>query len=509
MADLVLRPYQSDLQDAIRNSIRAGKRSPVVQLPTGGGKTAIMSDMIRSAVKKGKKVLALAPRRELIFQMHKSLAKCGVHAGIIMANVKPMLFLDVQVASFDTLHARAVRKQKIAIPAFNMVIVDEAHLSISKTRQDIIDMFPNAILIGFTATPARGDGRGLIEVYDDLVLGPSVAELTDMGWLVPARYYAPTKPDLAHIKLNADGDYMESQLGPVMDKPQLVGDIIDNWIRIASTRRTVVFCTNVKHSIHVCEHFCRIGVKAEHLDGETDLTLREEILARVKSGETQVLCNVFVASYGLDIPELDCAVLARPTKNITLYLQTVGRVLRPAPGKVDALIIDHAGSVAENGFADEFVPWSLDGKESVKDRKERLQKEGKEPKQITCPKCSAAFSGRRICPSCGHELIKEGKPIPCHEATLTEIDRDPKKENKEASWPEKMSFIAQLRGYAQEKGKADGWVAHKYRARFGVWPNDERVRHQSANNCGINVRNWIKSQNIRYAKSMEKTHAHA
>ena len=151
------------------------------------------------------------------------------------------------------------------------------------------------------------------------------------------RSVAPSKPDLAGIKLNKDRDYNETQLGKRMDNAKLIGDIVDNWLRIAPLRRTVVFCVNVSHSKSVCAAFERIGVVAEHLDGETPADERADILERVKNGSTQVLCNVFVASYGLDIPSLDCCVLARPTKNITLYLQTVGRVLRTFPGKIDAI----------------------------------------------------------------------------------------------------------------------------------------------------------------------------
>src|SRR3546814_7641235 len=159
-----------------------------------------------------------------------------------------------------------------------------------------------------------------------------------------------------------------------MDTPQLVGDVVENWMRIARHRSTVVFCVNRAHSRNVRDEFLAQGIRAEHVDGETPTDERAAILARVRSGETQVLCNVFVASYGLDIPTLDCAVLARPTKNIALYMQTVGRVMRPAERKADALVIDHSGAVKENGFVDDFIPWSLDESEKVKDRKLKLSR---------------------------------------------------------------------------------------------------------------------------------------
>ena len=140
-----------------------------------------------------------------------------------------------------------------------------------------------------------------------------------------------------------NSDYVTESLGEHMDKPALIGDIVSNWYRIVRDKKTVVFCTTCAHSRHVRDEFLRLGIKAEHLDGKTEQDERKAILDRVQTGETQVLCNVFVASYGLDIPSLECAVLARPTKNITLYLQTIGRVLRISEGKTEAVVIDHSG----------------------------------------------------------------------------------------------------------------------------------------------------------------------
>jgi len=494
-----LRPYQSDTINNLRESMKAGFRRIVLQLPTGGGKTRIAAEVIRMANEKRNRTLFLAPRRELITQACSALVRQGLRPGVIMAGEPRDLGADVQVASFDTLHARAIRSHRMAMPEADLVIVDEAHLSIAESRKTIIAHYGDARIVGLTATPARGDGRGLGEIYEDLVIGPSVAHLVDEGYLVPLRYFAPTAPDLAHLRMNRDGDYAETGLAKRMDTPQLVGDIVDNWLRIARSRLTVVFCVNCAHSRHVCESFLAQGIRAEHLDGETPTAERKAILARVAAGETQVLCNVFVASYGLDIPALDCAVLARPTKNIALYLQTVGRVMRTSDGKNDALVIDHAGAVKENGFADEYVPWSLDGNEKVKDRKDRLAKERKEPKEIECRQCHTLFKARRDCPNCGCVIVPPSKAIPIHEAELEEIKRAQSKDNREATWPEKQQFMAGLRAYANEHGYADGWVAHKYRNRFGCWPNDSRVKHVPPQQYSDELRRWLISQQIRYA----------
>ena len=469
-----LRPYQAQAVHDIRASFASKNRRVLFQLATGGGKTRVLAEVVRLAREKRSKVVLLAPRRELVYQIRKALLREGVKAGVIMAGENPDIYADVHVCSFDTLHARAIQRDKIRMPDADLVIVDEAHLAVADGRQEILSHYSTQKQLLVTATPARGDGRGLCEIADDLVFGPSMKELIELGHLVQPRYFAPSEPDLSKVKKGKDGDYQEKALGNVMDDPKLIGDILDNWTRLASDRRTVVFCVNRKHSRHIAAEFVARGIRAEHLDGETPLDERAAILQRVENGQTQVLCNVYVASYGLDIPALDCAVLARPTKNITLYLQTVGRVLRAFPGKTDALIIDHAGAVEENGYAEDDHPWSLDGNEKIKDRIESQKKEGKEPKEIRCPACGNVFRSSHICPACGYQCVPETEALPVWEADLVEMKRKEtaaEKRNRTTSKEDKRHFYGELLHFANSKGKSEGWVAHTYKAAFGVWPN--------------------------------------
>lgn len=465
-----LRDYQTTAISSIRSTIGRGNKKPILVSPTGSGKTAMGTEIVRLAIAKGSRVLFLAPRRELVYQASKTFSAAGINHGIIMAGEPMNDWLPVQIASFDTLHARGVRGDKINMPKADIVIVDEAHLSVAKTRKDIIEHYADKIIIGMTATPARGDGRGLGEIYNDLVLSSSVRDLTAAGYLVPVRYFAPSKPDLDGLKLNKDGDYLEKGLAGRVDKAELIGDVVHNWQRIAKDRQTVVFAVNCAHSRHLRDEFRRQGYRAEHLDGETDLDERREILERVADGTTQILCNVFVATFGLDIPSLSCAVLARPTRNITLYLQTAGRVLRPCEGKTDAIIIDHAGAVSENGFVDDIQPWSLDDNK-LKERKKKQQEENKTPKDITCDRCKTVFAGQRYCPNCQQEIIGKAQDIPTHQADLQEVKREKSKANREATKEEKQQFYSELLGYCQGSGKNPGMAAHTYRSRFGVWPN--------------------------------------
>lgn len=519
MAAQPLRPYQAELLEGIRESIRGGHRKILAQLPTGGGKTRVASEVFTGARSKGKRCLFLAPRRELITQTRDSFASHGLHAGIIMAGERASPTLDIQVASFDTLHARAFRTKKLAMPPADIVIIDEAHLSLAQSRADIINFYQDAIRIGLTATPCGPNGRGMGEMYDDLVLGWPMSRLVAEGYMAPARYIVPSEWDLARLKMGTDGDYTESSMELAVDQPQMVGDIVETWLKHASDRRTVVFCVSRKHARHVHECFTNAGVAAEYVDGETPKEERKEIFANVRSGVTRVLVNVFVASYGLDIPVLDCAVLARPTKSLSYHLQTLGRIVRPVYDtsmplntieeriaaflKPDALVIDHVGNIAENGYIDDEVPWSLNAEVKIKAAKLSLQQEKKEPKPITCPVCRASFSGRRTCPMCGHAAIQPGEPVPIFEGELEVEDPEKRKrkDNKDWTWEQKAAFYGGLKDHARTHDYKHGWENHVYKAKFGVWPNDPRVRSAPVVPVTREILNYIRHRNIKHAKS--------
>jgi DNA repair protein RadD len=225
----------------------------------------------------------------------------------------------------------------------DIIVVDEAHHVRARTYMRILELYPNAIVIGLTATPVRGDGRGRGNVFEVPVECPSVAELIDAGYLVGTKVYAPSLPDLRGVRVERD-DYVEAQLAQRMDNAKLVGDAVEHWLRFAERRQTVVFATTVAHSLHIRDEFRRAGVLAEHIDGTTPTEERDAILARLAAGQVEVVCNAMVLTEGWDQPSVSCLVLARPTKSLGLYRQMVGRALRPAPGKTDALILDHTAS---------------------------------------------------------------------------------------------------------------------------------------------------------------------
>lgn len=488
-----LRPYQRAAVGSLRESVRRGCKSPLLVCPTGSGKTVIAKAVIEASAAKGRRCLFLAPRRELIYQTSEKLSRAGIHHGVIMAGEGANRWARVQVACIPSLLQRCIRTHREQLPEADIVIVDEAHLSIADGTQEVLNAYPNAIKIGLTATPARTDGRGLGEFYDDLILGPSVQELTDLGFLVPARYFAPSKPDLEGVKIQA-GDYNQKQLGERMQP--LVGDVVTNWLRIARDRKTVVFSVNVAHSLSLCEQFRAAGIVAEHIDGRMENHERAAILRRLTTGKTQVICNCLVLTYGWDAPAISCAVLACPTKSVTKYLQMVGRVLRPSEGKADCIVIDHAGAVDDLGFADEPRPWSLDADTKIQDRQTNAKE--RKASKVTCGDCATVYVGR-ICPHCGKEApARPPKAIDFMDGELSELDRA-KKRGRKFTAAEKESFYGQLRHYAGQHCYSDGWASHKFRERMGVWPNSFKAASLVVPTPETLA--WIRSRQIAWSKS--------
>ena len=274
-----LRNYQEQAITDLSHSLGKGNKQVILQAATGSGKTVMASALVQRAVEKGSSVLFLAHRRELISQCSNKLNLFGIGHGIIMAGEINEAWHQVQIASVDTLRARAISSKKMRLPNADIVIIDECHRSLSKTYRTIIDSYSKSFILGLTATPCRGDGLGLGHVYSDMVCAPSIKTLTIAGHLVPAKYFAPSIPDLTGVKLIA-GDYNKKQLATRMDTPKLVGDVVSNWINIANGKTTVVFASSVQHSINLMESFQELGIKAGHIDGSTET---EENLRRWQS----------------------------------------------------------------------------------------------------------------------------------------------------------------------------------------------------------------------------------
>ncbi len=500
-----LRPYQIEGIDNVREAMRQHRRVVYVA-PTGTGKTVIAAEITRRSVERFRHVLFLAPRRELITQCSEKLERFGVEHGVILAGEdrKRSLFTQVQVASFDTLYARAVRRERILLPPADLLIVDEAHLSVARTRKHIIEQYPNAYVIGITATPTRRDGRGLDEIYETIVDTWPLSRFIEEGYLAPFRFFAPSQPDLEAVSINrATKDYHEGELASAMDKPMLIGDIVDQWERLAAGRKSIVFCCSIAHAVHVAEAFRGQSIAAEHVSAFTSTEQRQAIIARLHSGETRVVTNCFLLSYGFDCPSVECIVLARPTKSVAMYLQMRGRGQRPSPqtGKVDCLVIDHGGVIAEHGTLMDEIPWTLAAEGTIRERIDAQRKKREEPKDITCIKCGTVFRQHRRCPNCGHECVPKGEAMPIWEADLVEVA--PRAEHLRHDIHAMAEFYAQLRGFEEERGYKPGWAYFQFRKKYGHEPSSD-FRLLTPRVPSPEVRRWCMSRLIAYARATQR-----
>jgi hypothetical protein len=321
-----LRDYQLEQVGHVAEAMRQDFKRILVQGATGSGKTHVIATIVLAAFMASHRVLILATRTRLVRQLHERLIAFAVPHGVI-ANPLPELrnySALVQIASVDTLHRRAVVNEHIPMPGADVVIFDEAHLSTADTRINIMDAYPEALRIGFTATPARKSGRSLSAAFDVLILGRSIRELTAAGTLVPLRIFntpVVTAKELRSVPKDNDGDYQPQALGELLSRPKLVGDVLENWLRIAKGKRTLLFCVNKTHGAALLADFLRQGIAAEMLTDQDEEATREDVIARLERGETHILVNCFLMSYGVDVPAVECIVLARPTRSLTMFLQ--------------------------------------------------------------------------------------------------------------------------------------------------------------------------------------------
>ena len=488
-----LREYQTTGIESLRETLRLGKKRPVMVLSTGGGKSIIFGQIISNVLENGKSVLWLVHRRNLVFQMRDVLEEhFHITPGLIISGEKSELENPVQIGTIQT-YARRLNLKKLWFNEFyvrpDIVLIDEAHRSLSPSYRKIIDLYDSQMVIGCTATPVGAGGKGMGEVYDSIVEIADVPELTEQGYLSPARYYAPSTPDLSGVK-TAMGDYVVKDLEKAVNKTKLNGSVVENWLKNGEGRKTIVFNINVKHSIAVCAEFNRHGVAAEHLDARSTDEERDAVFGRVDSGDTMVVCNVGLYQEGLDVPDVSCVVMNRPTKSLGLWRQCGGRGLRISKEHPDCLVFDHGGVIDENGFLDEKIHWSLDGKK-VADRKPR---KAKEKGKSTCTACGLIFESRDTCPDCGSPVKSFGKKIDSTDDELKELNK-----NKRATIADKRRYLGMMKFWVHSKGYNYKMINAKYRSRFGCWPHSS-VKDVSSIEPDVAFLNLMKSDMIRYAK---------
>jgi DNA repair protein RadD len=494
---LDLRPYQSEVVTEFERTAAAGQTRIILVAPTGAGKTVIACAIIAATPRR---VLVISHRREIVNQTSAKLAAYGVHHGIIQAGDEKKLrpLAAVQVASIQTLHARAIRSSTMFMPLADLVIIDEAHHARASTYRAVLDAYPNAIVLGLTATPCRGDGRGLGgDLFKSMIECPQVLDLIEQKYLVRSRVYAPVDPDLRGVR-TVKGDYHEAQLAARMDRDKLVGDIVTHWHRYGDRRRTVAFACSVGHSTHIRDEFVKAGVPAEHLDGSTPKDEREAILARLASGDTEVVSNCMVLTEGFDCPDIGCIILARPTKKMGLFRQMIGRGLRPADGKTDCVILDHSGAALLHGLPEDRVEWTLhpDMRATAPEHTKRQSR--RDSKLLECSQCGTLRVGGQPCGNCGFLPKRPAEFVAHVEGDLGLVTNG--KANGIVYDPQtRLRWHGQFIAIAQQRGYKAGWVAHKYKEKFGTWP--QWGVFAAPIPPSPEVLSWVRSRQIAYAKS--------
>lgn len=468
LSETVLRDYQLDLLRRASALMRQGYRRVLLVLPTGGGKTVLAAEALKSAAASGFRGQFLVHRKELIDQTSLSFAKLGLPHGFIAAGRPLDLAAPTTLAGVGTL----VRRLDIALPG-NLLICDEAHHARAETWERVFAAHPDTFILGLTATPERLDGRGLDAQFDVMIEGPTVADLIGRGFLSPFDYYAPSLPDMSGVRT-------EQQAEAIMDQPDLIGDMVEHYLRLAAGQPGIVFAHSVAHSKHLVDAYAAHGVRAAHIDGDMSDKERERVDAMFRARDVDILSNCALLGEGYDVPGVVYCGMGRRTKSLAWFRQMGGRALRPiyeadadlssdasrvaaiaAGPKPRAIICDHASNVFTHGFPDDDVEWSLEGRAP---RARSAAVTDVEPVR-QCGDCFRVYpSVLAACPGCGTERQATPREIKQREGELEKLERDALKRRqaaeKKAAEKSCSSYgdfydLAVARGYA----KPAGWAA--------------------------------------------------
>lgn len=448
-----LRPYQEQLISNLKQALRAGFKSPCIVLPCGGGKSIITADIAKGATDKHNRVLFLVHRKELCEQIEATFRKYRV---------------DKKLADVMMVQTASRRLEKL--PQYSLIITDEGHHCKANTYRKIYDYFAQVPRIFVTATPCRLGGDSLSGVCDTLIEGPTVKQLIAMGNLSPYRYFAPTLADFSKVH-SVGGDFNIKEVDELLNKNKIYGDVIKYYRKLADGKQGICYCVNVEHSKEMARMFREHGINARHIDGDTEASVRADIIRQFRTGECKMLCNVGLISEGFDVPNCDVVILLRPTKSLSLYIQQSMRCMRYKPDKT-AIIIDHVGNYLRHGMPDDDREWSLTEKQ--KQKKTEFDEEGNIVVR-TCKECFATYpNSENVCPVCGTAYITERKEIEQQaEIKLSEIKEAEKQQAREIA--KSKSNIAECNSYQEcvewckENGKKTGYAWHFWNSKnYGV-----------------------------------------
>lgn len=469
-----LRPYQTDLLGKVSAAMREGSRRNLLVAPTGAGKTRIAAYIADTSVQRGvAPVWFLVHRRELLTQTAKAFADLGINVGLVARGLPMQPAKPVQVVLIGSL-----RKRSHLLPTPRLLIPDEAHHAVAKSWSDIAEKYPRAWSCGLSASPARLDGRGLGAHFDRLIIGPTLRELIDDGYLVDYKCFAPpSSVDVTGVH-KLGGDFNKKELHVALAKSTITGDAVKEYRKLVPGWRTIIRALSIEDSMATAAAFREDGWNAVHIDGKTKEHQRIADFGAFKSGKITHLCNVDLFGEGIDISGVQCCIDQRPTDSLTLFLQFVGRMLRPeyaagfdlntrdgrlaaiaASNKPYAVYIDQVGNIERHGLPCDIREWSLDGKKKKRDIR----------KTFTCKKCYGVFDHPfSVCPSCGaaSERVSQGRVGPEQvEGELVEVDKARRRPTYTKEYRMAGRSLEDLKAYAKARGYKESWATYRWNAR--------------------------------------------
>ncbi len=503
MNPVCLRDYQIDAVQQLRAGILDGHRKQVLMSPTGSGKTEIACYMLAQAMEKRSRALFIVDRVVLVDQTSARLDQYGIGHGVLQAgHWRTRLGEPIQICSAQTVERRGIPED------VEVVFVDEAHCM----RKVITEFLQrtDAVVVGLTATPFT---KGMGKVYSNMINVATMNDLIARGYLVPLKMYAAKAINVEGMKVVA-GEWSEREIEE--RGLEIIGDIVSEWQakteqHFGGPVKTIVFSATVDHGEELCRKFQAAGFNFQQIsyrDGGDDH--RRALISEFRKPDSTihglVSCEVFTK--GFDLADVLCGVSARPyRKSLSSHIQQMGRVMRASPGKEFGLWLDHSGNVLRfwNDVEDIFesgVNELDDGKREEKARKEPTEKERAE---IRCVCGMVLLPEQKACPACGKERIRASK-VEQLPGSMVELTKTQRKHNAD-SWDEKSRFMAGLKLYAQTHGYKPGWAANKYRERYGVWPNDPRVKDVKPSQYDADTAIWIRASAIRWSKGRQKEKA--
>lgn len=442
-----LRDYQQETIDKVYQSIKSGHRSIMIQQPPRTGKTVIMADIARRATAKGNRVLFMVHRQEIVQQVVKTFRADEV---------------DMNLATIGMVQTITRHVDDLDPP--QIIFVDEAHHALARTYQRVLEAFPKAYKLLFTATPYRLNGVGFTDIADDLITGKPVSWLIDHHFLAPVDYYAPSQIDASKLRTKRTGDYSEGSIQEAM-KPKIYGNAVKHYLKLAAGKQAIAYTYNVDSAIRLAQAFNSQGITARAVAGSTPKEERRKIIEDYHAGKIKIVTNAELFTEGLDLPNVDCVIMLRPTQSLSLYLQFAMRSMNPREGKT-AIIIDHVGNVERFGLPTDDREWALEGRE-----KGKTSSSGATIKSVTvCQTCFASFYRTGgTCPYCGAALGEEKKIEVVNDAELKKVTRSrlaivkqleqsAATQNIAGKRPSELKSFKEIQAYAKLKGYRPGWA---------------------------------------------------